>query len=424
MTPSFGYQAQQQSSTFTTNNNDLEFSPLSSPAILPHQKQAANVDNGDTFDNNLSAKQIREKYEELEHAKQILTQKLTELQKTQRQPQPYYYNDNSQQSTMSTESSSSNTNFFTHNNGNYGASQSLPSSYIEPATPASLMNIRSTSQSSYSSFSQPIPPSPLTLLPTSEMSAKSSTKNEKRSNKKQRQGSSDAASKSKSNSGIAHTPTRALKPLLISPTLKPGHSKTLLPNNKKMPIPSINHEIQSVEEAERILATRSNYQNLIEGKAAALGIDFSTQIKSGIEIRRTAHKAAEQKRRDSLKEWFDRLRCEVEEGYVKRQRSLLSQVIIAQALEKRTGDHQGNDSYDASSKTRSDSNAMKPLSKVLLLQYAYEYITSLKQTLQEKDTLIEKLKATSIHNVNEADHNTKKRKADGNCGDKITKNLE
>lgn len=145
---------------------------------------------------------------------------------------------------------------------------------------------------------------------------------------------------------------RTLKPLLVSPTLQPGLS-------------------------EHMLATRSNYQNLKEGKAAALGIAFTTQIKSGIEIRRTAHKAAEQKRRDSLKEWFDRLRVEVEEGYVKRQKpSILSQVIAEESSKE---------------KKTEDDEEEKPLSKVLLLQYAYEYIISLKNTLDEKDIEIENI---------------------------------
>ncbi|KAI9299432.1 hypothetical protein BJ944DRAFT_274242 [Cunninghamella echinulata] len=38
-----------------------------------------------------------------------------------------------------------------------------------------------------------------------------------------------------------------------------------------------------------------------------------------------------------------------------------------------------------------DQPALKPLSKVLLLRYAYEYITHLKQNLNERDEYIRKL---------------------------------
>jgi hypothetical protein len=245
------------------------------------------------------------------------------------------------------------------------------------------------------------PPSPLTLRPRKSSMRSSSLKNEKSStssrysSKKQRRESSDTT---KGANGI-HSSPRALKPLLISPTLNPGIKplpSSIIPTNNGG-LSSANR-VDSVEDAERILATRSNYQNLMEGKGAALGIAFSTQIKSGLEVRRTAHKAAEQKRRDSLKEWFDRLRREVEDGYVKRQKTLMSQVIKAQELEKNsnkknnnTGASTGGEDEDMEDVAAVDSNAMKPLSKVLLLQYAYEYISSLKSTLDERDATIAKL---------------------------------
>ncbi|KAJ2559836.1 hypothetical protein EV175_000150 [Coemansia sp. RSA 1933] len=55
------------------------------------------------------------------------------------------------------------------------------------------------------------------------------------------------------------------------------------------------------------LATKSNYQNIIEGKSELLGLNYRTEFKSGLEKRRTNHKQAEQKRRDSLKTCFQDL---------------------------------------------------------------------------------------------------------------------
>lgn len=175
-----------------------------------------------------------------------------------------------------------------------------------------------------------------------------------------------------------HASPRALKPLLISPALKP---------NQHQPLTPISHSPTTNHEAEHILATRSNYQNLMEGKAAALGIAFTPQIKSGIEVRRTAHKAAEQKRRDSLKEWFDRLRLEVEEGYVKKRSGLKSKVIREQQREGGVSKRQRSDDDDDGDDDVED-DVLKPLSKVLLLRYAYDYITHLKDTLAERDALI------------------------------------
>ncbi|KAJ2625897.1 hypothetical protein GGF44_005161 [Coemansia sp. RSA 1694] len=55
------------------------------------------------------------------------------------------------------------------------------------------------------------------------------------------------------------------------------------------------------------LATKSNYQNIMEGNSEFLGLKYKTEFKSGLERRRTNHKQAEQKRRDSLKTCFQGL---------------------------------------------------------------------------------------------------------------------
>lgn len=104
MTPSFSYQKNhhhQQAINYNNGNNEIDFSPLSSPAILPQidrhnrsrtsfQDQLAssvvtdsNRDSTGESYNKMSANQICEQYEQLEHAKMLITQKLSELQKSQ-----------------------------------------------------------------------------------------------------------------------------------------------------------------------------------------------------------------------------------------------------------------------------------------------------------------------------------------------------
>ncbi|KAG0745077.1 hypothetical protein G6F57_008543 [Rhizopus arrhizus] len=362
MTPSFDYQMQQNHNSKNQSmnfSNDLDFSPLSSPAMLPQ------TDRPQQQDRFMSVNQIRDQYEQLEQEKLLITQKLSELQKTQQQQSHQSSVVSSDSSSLPSSSNQQCQNIQIHSTSSPD-SIGMSSLYMEPATPASLMKLSSRHSNSTKHPSSK-PPKPSYSSPsaiTSQRKHRGSIKKETISiKKKQRRESTDPK---------AIASPRALKPLLISPTLRPG-TQTL---------PFHQAQVATVEDAERILATRSNYQNLMEGKGAALGIAFTSQVKSGLEVRRTAHKAAEQKRRDSLKEWFDKLRREVEDGYVKRQKSLMSQVIQAQELEgdKSTEDDEG-----------SSSDAMKPLSKVLLLQYAYEYIASLKDKLSEKDEIIQKL---------------------------------
>ncbi|KAJ1914677.1 hypothetical protein H4219_004677 [Mycoemilia scoparia] len=59
------------------------------------------------------------------------------------------------------------------------------------------------------------------------------------------------------------------------------------------------------------LATKSNYQNILEGKTDELGLNYKFDLFSGLEQRRTSHKHAEQKRRDSLKQSFEQLKTKL-----------------------------------------------------------------------------------------------------------------
>jgi hypothetical protein len=115
MTPSFNNYQQQKNTNF--NGNDMDFSPLSSPAILPQMDRNNNNNNRRYQDqlpkdsnNNfeaMSANQICEQYEQLEHAKLLITQKLSELQKSQRHSNQYEDHHGYQRSLLSSDSNSS-----------------------------------------------------------------------------------------------------------------------------------------------------------------------------------------------------------------------------------------------------------------------------------------------------------------------------
>lgn len=147
---------------------------------------------------------------------------------------------------------------------------------------------------------------------------------------------------------------RALKPL-ISPSLQP--------NGKRLT--AIEEEV-----AAAALASKSNYQNMREGKAKSLGIEFSTSFQSGVENRRSAHKAAEQKRRDTLKQSFDALRKEIADALVEQQRQEEEEEVAKDDVQERR---------------ESKEKEVKQMSKVVLIQHSYEYILRLKEENRRKD---------------------------------------
>ncbi|KAJ1653475.1 hypothetical protein IWQ61_006402 [Dispira simplex] len=122
---------------------------------------------------------------------------------------------------------------------------------------------------------------------------------------------------------------------LVSPALKPGASSNakvpmtpkvpLIPSGElkptstlKVPISPLprgstslsNLGLSPAEIAAR-LTERSNYQNLLTGDSQRLGLNYDHDLHSGLEQRRSNHKAAEQKRRDSLKRCFENLQAKV-----------------------------------------------------------------------------------------------------------------
>ncbi|KAG0043329.1 hypothetical protein BGZ83_011538 [Gryganskiella cystojenkinii] len=244
---------------------------------------------------------------------------------------------------------------------------SSPKSALAPVTPASLMNLGAGSGSELTPTSSPKfggvhaakaaksaaaggsnlatstptlspnqaetsgPNSTTTSSPSS--SATTATTTQKRGTKRQANGSATPVG-----SGVLAPSTPRQVPLtpggstmspmpppangfsLISPALKPtlmpqGHrgSTQLLVSPRLQPhlsSPSLKPWIAGVSTNEVMarLTSKSNYQNILDGDHTALGLSYNTDLHSGIEQRRTSHKAAEQKRRDSLKNCFDDLR--------------------------------------------------------------------------------------------------------------------
>lgn len=101
-----------------------------------------------------------------------------------------------------------------------------------------------------------------------------------------------------------------------------------------------------------MLASKSNYQHIVDGTYDQLNITYPQGMTQGLEVRRTSHKAAEQKRRDHLKECFEQLRT----------------ILPVQP----------------------DAGA----SKVAILKAGYEHILDLQAAAKRRDAEVERLAAT------------------------------
>ncbi|KAI9247917.1 hypothetical protein EDC94DRAFT_528583, partial [Helicostylum pulchrum] len=96
-----------------------------------------------------------------------------------------------------------------------------------------------------------------------------------------------------------------------------------------------------------------------------------------IENRRSAHKVAEQRRRDTLKQSFDSLRKEI------------TDVLIMDTVSLENEENKKSEEAIRDEKERE----VKLMSKVLLLQHSYEYIVKLKSDGKLKDEKIESMQS-------------------------------
>ncbi|KAG0328711.1 hypothetical protein BGZ99_004793 [Dissophora globulifera] len=271
-----------------------------------------------------------------------------------------------------------------------------PQSALEPVTPASLMNLsgsESTPTSSPKFTANSKVQSSLGKSSSSSSSTSSGGGNTENSESAKRPSSKSRGNRRQATGGTTttilapRTPGTTTTSTLISPmppplpgamgfttlispalnpTLQPLHhrgsisAQPLLVSPRAQPIlasPSLKPWLPGVSTTEVMarLASKSNYQNILDGDHTALGLSYNTDLHSGIELRRTSHKAAEQKRRDSLKHCFDGLR------------QMIPNIVD------------------------------KAPSKVFLLKKSFDYICSLKSELAQRDLYIARLEAQEMY---------------------------
>ncbi|KAJ1311682.1 hypothetical protein OPQ81_010156 [Rhizoctonia solani] len=232
---------------------------------------------------------------------------------------------------------------------------------LAPVTPASLMNLGHNATQPTGLRHGPDGSQPATRASRSESVSTPRDANtlNKKDKPKDINQTTRAAPKGKvaiPKSGTSVRQSPAILPM-ISPAIKPGLAA----------------------EAIAHLSTKSNYQNTLEGRAAALGINPSSSSSSyGPDGRKTSHKAAEQKRRDSLKAGFDDLRL------------LLPPITLSACAELDPG--AAPPRGPPRNVPGGEDNPNRAVSKLALLRFSNEWIVKLGRRVERRDKAIEDLK--------------------------------
>ncbi|KAK7941240.1 helix-loop-helix DNA-binding domain-containing protein [Apiospora aurea] len=138
----------------------------------------------------------------------------------------------------------------------------------------------------------------------------------------------------------------------ISPNIKP-----LLPGT-----PGLSAE----DTASRLLTSKSNYQNILEGNTVP-GVSYPSELSTNLTSKRTSHKIAEQGRRNRINSALQEIA------------TLLPKSVIAEKREEE-GESPGSDKMDNKKESKSTST---PNSKASTVEMAIVYIKQLQQEVAE-----------------------------------------
>lgn len=154
----------------------------------------------------------------------------------------------------------------------------------------------------------------------------------------------------KRSSGSVHV-SPALRPK-ISPSIKP-----LLPGTPGM---------SAEDSASRLLASKSNYQNILEGNTVP-GVSYPSELSTNLTSKRTSHKIAEQGRRNRINSALQEI-------------ATLLPKSVAKDIKEDDVDSPGGDRSD---KKEGKSSGNTPNSKASTVELAIIYIKQLKQELED-----------------------------------------
>lgn len=159
--------------------------------------------------------------------------------------------------------------------------------------------------------------------------------------------SARGAKKRSSNSSVQVSP--ALRPK-ISPSIKP-----LIRGGSAV----------SEDTASLLLASKSNYQNILEGTHVP-GVSYPTELSTNLTSKRTSHKIAEQGRRNRINSALQEM-----------------STLLPRACNKDSGNEKGGSGSGDAAESKVGGNGQSANSKASTVEMAIEYIKQLKQEVAD-----------------------------------------
>lgn len=147
----------------------------------------------------------------------------------------------------------------------------------------------------------------------------------------------------------------------VSPALRPRISPSIKPL-----LPGMPGGMSAEDTASRLLASKSNYQNILEGNTVP-GVTYPSELSTNLTSKRTSHKIAEQGRRNRINSALQEIAT-----------------LLPQPL-KESGES------DNADKKERDKAGGAPNSKASTVELAIEYIKQLKQEVAEANKRAEEL---------------------------------
>ncbi|KAI8208869.1 Phosphorus acquisition-controlling protein [Colletotrichum sp. SAR 10_76] len=147
----------------------------------------------------------------------------------------------------------------------------------------------------------------------------------------------------------------------VSPALRPRISPSIKPL-----LPGTPGGMSAEDTASRLLASKSNYQNILEGNTVP-GVTYPSELSTNLTSKRTSHKIAEQGRRNRINSALQEIAT-----------------LLPQPL-KESGES------DNADKKEKDKAGGAPNSKASTVELAIEYIKQLKQEVAEANKRAEEL---------------------------------